>query len=73
MEPVERRAEPRIRTLLSGQVGLAALRASFEATVPMGRVGREGELDGVLTFLASDASSYVTGQLFVVDGGVTLA
>jgi NAD(P)-dependent dehydrogenase (short-subunit alcohol dehydrogenase family) len=49
------------------------LRTSFLASVPLRRLGREGELDGVLAFLASDASSYVTGQTFVVDGGVTLA
>jgi NAD(P)-dependent dehydrogenase (short-subunit alcohol dehydrogenase family) len=49
------------------------LRASFEATVPLRRVGREDELDGILAFLASEASRYVTGQTFVVDGGITLA
>jgi NAD(P)-dependent dehydrogenase (short-subunit alcohol dehydrogenase family) len=49
------------------------LRTAFEASVPLKRLGREGELDGVLAFLASDASSYVTGQTFVVDGGITLA
>ncbi len=38
---------------------------------PMGRAGREAELDGVLLFLASDASTYVTGQTICVDGGWT--
>ncbi|WP_227462348.1 SDR family NAD(P)-dependent oxidoreductase [Desertimonas flava] len=36
---------------------------------PMGRAGLDHELDGVLLFLASDASSYVVGQTIAVDGG----
>ncbi|HHV97275.1 MAG TPA: glucose 1-dehydrogenase [Clostridiaceae bacterium] len=40
-------------------------------TTPMGRCGRSGELDGLAIYLASDASSYTTGQIICVDGGTT--
>jgi len=38
---------------------------------PMKRVGKKGELDTTLLFLADDASSYITGQTIAVDGGWT--
>jgi gluconate 5-dehydrogenase len=39
--------------------------------IPMSRLGREGELKGVTVFLASEASSYITGQVIMVDGGMS--
>ena len=38
---------------------------------PMGRPGELHELDGALLFLASDASTFVTGAIVPVDGGWT--
>lgn len=43
----------------------------MKATVPVGRYGQEGELDSTAVYLASDASSYVTGVIIPVDGGYT--
>jgi NAD(P)-dependent dehydrogenase (short-subunit alcohol dehydrogenase family) len=43
----------------------------FEAQAPMNRVGDPDELMGPVLFLASDASSFVTGQTIVVDGGLS--
>lgn len=46
-----------------------ASEAFVQRRAPMGREGEEHELDGALLFLASDASTYVLGQVLTVDGG----
>lgn len=39
--------------------------------IPMGRMGRPEDLHGLVTFLASDESAYITAQTLVIDGGYT--
>lgn len=48
-------------------------RKYFEAHIPMGRLGKPCEIASAAVFLASDATSFITGQTIPVDGGVTVA
>lgn len=45
--------------------------AYMKATVPLGRYGKEGELNAAAIFLGSEEASYVTGVILPVDGGYT--
>ena len=49
---------------LAGEAG-----EKLKRQIPMGRFGQEGDLDGALLLLASDAGSYISGATIVVDGG----
>jgi NAD(P)-dependent dehydrogenase (short-subunit alcohol dehydrogenase family) len=44
---------------------------AYANRTPMGRMAKRSELVGIMVYLLSDASSYCTGQNFVIDGGLT--
>jgi gluconate 5-dehydrogenase len=45
------------------------LKGQIEASIPMGRLGDPAEIGGLAVYLASEASSYMTGSVIVIDGG----
>ena len=56
------------RDFLTSEAGAALTRE-----IPVGRFGQDGDLDGTLLLLASDAGSYIAGATIVVDGGQRVA
>jgi len=50
----------------------AAMAEGVRRAIPMGRWGQSRDIAGLVAFLASDRSSFITGQCIVIDGGYTL-
>ena len=48
----------------------AEARAAMSAQIPLERLGKADDVAGVVAFLASEHAGYITGQVFVVDGGL---
>ena len=51
---------------------LEQVRSAFVARQPMGRIGTPEEIANLAVYLASDESSYTTGAVFAIDGGMTI-
>lgn len=51
---------------------LEQVRSAFVARQPMGRIGTPDEIANLAVYLASDESSYTTGAVFAIDGGMTI-
>lgn len=45
---------------------------AVQAQIPLGRVGKVDDIAEVVTFLASEKASYITGQVISVDGGMSI-
>ena len=63
---------PSLDQRIAAQGNVEEARSEFVARQPMGRLGRPEEIAALAVYLASDESSYTTGQIHIVDGGFSL-
>jgi 2-keto-3-deoxy-L-fuconate dehydrogenase len=63
---------PSLEQRIAAQGDVEKVRSEFVARQPMGRIGRPEEIAALAVYLASDESSYTTGQIHIIDGGFSL-
>ncbi len=63
---------PSLGERINAQADPVAARKAFVARQPMGRLAQAAEIVPIVTYLASDESVFATGQVFSVDGGMTI-
>ena len=63
---------PSLEERMQAQGNYEEARAAFIARQPMGRIGQPEEIAALAVYLGSDVSNYTTGQVHVIDGGMSL-
>jgi 2-keto-3-deoxy-L-fuconate dehydrogenase len=63
---------PSLEERMKAQGNYEEARAAFIARQPMGRIGQPEEIAALAVYLGSDVSNYTTGQVHVIDGGMSL-
>jgi 2-keto-3-deoxy-L-fuconate dehydrogenase len=63
---------PSLEQRIAAQGDIENARSEFVKRQPMGRIGRPEEIAALAVYLASDESSYTTGQIHIIDGGFSL-
>lgn len=69
--PVETQMMRRLETGVAGEEGAALVKSGFEERIPLQRYAAPEEIARAMLYLSSDDSSWVTGSVNVVDGGMT--
>ena len=69
----------RVNAIAPGYIGTEMVKRALPkygkgwvSLIPMGRIGKPYEIKGTVIFLASEASSYITGSVISMDGGYTI-